>query len=155
MKKVEIEIPDDCILVQEGDKYVIKKDKPRSWEEFCERYPVIRNEYFISSYNGLIYKSNGYPRNVANKNYCTSEEEAEAFLALMQLRRLRKAWVGDWKPGTEEKYGVIYYSNILKCFTTEFGIFDTPGPLSFPTEEIAEEFLSYFKDLCETAKILL
>lgn len=25
MKKIEIEIPDDCTLIQEGDKYIIKK----------------------------------------------------------------------------------------------------------------------------------
>ena len=73
----------------------------------------------------------------------------------MQLRQLRKAWVGDWNPGTEKKYGKIYYSSLFGYFNTGFAIFDNPGPLTFPTEEIAEEFFSYFKDLCETAKILL
>lgn len=29
------------------------------------------------------------------------------------------------------------------------------GPLSFPTKEMAAEFLNCFRDLCETAKILL
>jgi hypothetical protein len=32
-----------------------------------------------------------------DRNLCSSREEAEAFLALMQLRQLRKAWVGSWE----------------------------------------------------------
>lgn len=154
MKKIEIEIPDDSILVQDGDKYVIKRvNRPRTWEEFCERYPVTSNEYFINGCDSCIYECTGYPRNAkADKNYCTSEEEAEAFLALMQLRQLRKAWVGDWNPSGDNFYAII--------FSIETGLkigeyASTYRALSFPTPEMAREFLDYFKDLCEKAKILL
>ena len=155
--EVKIQIPDNCELIKDGDTYIVKEkdNKPRTWEEFCENYPITSEEYFIG-YNCFIYEYDPGPRNVEeDRNCCTSEEEAEAFLALMQLRQLRKAWVGDWNPGTEEKYSKIYYSSLNKDFNTGFAIFDNPGPLTFPTEEMAEEFFSYFKDLCETAKILL
>ena len=158
MKKIEIEIPDDSILVQEGDKYVIKKtDRPKSWKEFCDNYPIPPSEYYIDDQSMVIPKTmNGTFRDViVDRNSCTSKEEAEAFLALMRLRQLRKAWVGDWNPGTEEKYGKIYYSNLFGYFNTGFAIFDNPGPLTFPTPLMAYDFLGCFKDLCKTAKILL
>lgn len=156
--KVKIQIPDNCELIKNGDTYIVKEkknDKPRSWEDFCRNYPITSEEYYIDE-DSYIYQCNSCSRKVEeDRNSYTSEEEAEAFLALMQLRQLRKAWVGDWNPTTDKKFGIIYYSNLTKCFTTEFGIFDTPGPLSFPTEEMPKEFLECFKDLCKTAKILL
>ena len=143
MKKIEIEIPDDSILVQEGDKYIIKKaDKPKSWKEFCENYPIPLSEYYIDNQSMILPKTMGgtFRDIIVDKNVYVSKEEAKAFLALTQLRQLRKAWVGDWNPGTEKKYGKIYYSNLLGCFNTSFAIFDNPGPLTFPTEEMTEEF---------------
>ena len=156
MKEVKIQIPDNCELVKDGDNYVIKEMKqnpPRTWEEFCEKYPLTAKEYYISSY-GMICPISA--ANIGNeridKNWCASKEEAEAFLALMQLRQLRKAWVGDWEVSARESYGVIY-----SCCNNPTADINTTSrrTLSFPTKEMAEDFLSCFKDLCETAKILL
>lgn len=158
--EVKIQIPDNCELIKDGDTYIVKEkkknDKPRTWEEFCENYPLRKDEFCISGggiikqvYSLIIGKNRTY------KNWCTSKQEAEAFLALMQLGQLRKAWVGDWNPEIKKKYGIIYYSNLIRCFNTDFGIFDTPSLLTFPTKGMAEDFLNCFKDLCETAKILL
>ena len=48
------------------------------------------------------------PRNsILDKNICISKEETEAFLALMQLRQLRKAWVDDWEPYPFKSYSAI------------------------------------------------
>ena len=40
--EVKIQIPDNCELIKDGDTYIVKEknDKPRSWEEFCRKYPV-------------------------------------------------------------------------------------------------------------------
>lgn len=158
MKKIEIEIPDDCILVQDGDKYIIKKEilKPRSWEEFCKRYPVKDTEYYIDS-NSIIHNCGNHSRNkILYKNMCTSKQEAEAFLALMQLRQLRKAWIGDWiQPGSNSQIGFITYSFNRRKLVTDYGYTWRNSVLSFPNREMAQEFLDCFKDLCETAKILL
>lgn len=157
MKKIEIEIPDDCILVQEGDKYIIKKkeSKPRTWEDFCRNYPITSEEYYIDE-DSYIYQCNPSSRRVEeDRNSYTSEEEAEAFLALMQLRQLRKAWVGNWDFETSAKK---YACNIVYLKSKGIVIentLDVSHPLNFPDTQIAEEFLTSFKDLCETAKILL
>lgn len=90
---------------------------------------------------------------MGDKNLCTSKEEAEAFLALMQLRQLRKAWVGNWKPVNNKSYTAISATASDRIETWEF--INTSKPLSFPTKEMAKDFLDCFQGLCETAKILL
>ena len=156
MKEVTIQIPDNCELVKDGDNYVIKEMKqnpPRSWEEFCERCPKKMGEAFISSTSEIfVYDLPSIRADKRDKNVCSSKEEAEAFLALMQLRQLRKAWIGDWEVHARESYGVIY-----SCCNNLTADINTTGrrALSFPTYEMAKDFLNCFRDLCETAKILL
>lgn len=157
MNEVKIQIPDNCELIKDGDTYIIKKKKqepPRSWEEFCEGYPVKKQETYIGT-DGQIHGVITELSVREYRNWCTSKEEAEAFLALMQLRQLRKAWVGDWKQPTNTAIGVIHYwlsKDEVQCY---LGTYLINRPLSFPTLEMAEEFFNCFKDLCETAKILL
>lgn len=156
--EVKIQIPDNCELIKDGDTYIVKEKKqkpPRSWEEFCERFPRIKGEYYIESNSAIEQVTNvNRPRCDENdKNICISREEAEAFLALMQLRQLRKAWVGGWEPLVgKETFGVIHpLNNELRVATN----LSCGRSLYFPTCEIAEDFLNCFRDLCETAKILL
>ena len=158
MKEIKITIPDNYVLIKDGDTYIVKEKKqkhPRSWREFCKNYPRTTNEYFIG-YNSSIDKILGtsIPRDAEqDKNICASKEEAEAFLALMQLRQLRKAWVGDWKPTEKERdYGII----AAKDGSLEISCYDSlHRNMLFPTEAMAKDFLNCFRDLCETAKILL
>lgn len=157
--EVKIQIPDNCELIKDGDTYIVKEKKltpPRSWKEFCKNYPITSKEYFING-NSYIYQCNSCRREVeGDRNSCTSEEEAKAFLALMQLRQLRKAWVGDWKqPNSHSIVYVIKYDLDTNKVRLASGNFWGSCTLSFPTLEMAKEFLNCFKDLCETAKILL
>lgn len=156
--EIKINIPDNCELIKNGDTYIVKEkkdNKPRSWEEFCERYPVKRGESYIMVGADRIFTTDeNYDDKRLGKTWCTSKEEAEAFLALMQLRQLRKAWVGDWN---YEISSQNYIPSIV--YVKKSGIIITESiynnVLSFPTKEMAEEFLTCFKDLCKTAKILL
>lgn len=80
-------------------------------------------------------------------------ERLEEVNDLMQLRQLRKAWIGDWEPSGDNEYYAIVY-----IFKSGFriGLYeDINKSLSFPTREMAKDFLSCFKDLCEKAKTLL
>jgi len=156
MKEVKIQIPDNCELVKDGDSYVVREKKqnpPRSWEEFCKRYPKQLGEVKIdSACNMYEIEKNTMRHSHADRNIYTSKEEAEAFLALMQLRQLRKAWVGDWEIAARESYVVIYTC----CDNLTVDINATSRRcLSFPNKKMAEDFLSCFRNLCETAKILL
>ena len=69
----------------------------------------------------------------------------------MQLRQLRKAWVGDWEITNQPYYCIIP----SKTKITVLAGSSLLRSLSFPTKEMAEDFLDCFRDLCETAKILL
>ena len=88
--EVKIQIPDSCELIKDGDTYIVKEkknDKPRSWEEFYKRCPKKMGEAFISSTSEIfVYNRPSFKDEKRDKNLCSSKEEAEAFLALMQLR---------------------------------------------------------------------
>lgn len=162
MKDITITIPDNCELIKDGNTYVVREKKqvpPRSWREFCENCPRTANEYFIGydSSIGQIFNT-PCPRDAEHdKNICSSKEEAKAFLALMQLRQLRKAWVGDWEPDGMTDFSAIRHdisygrSNVIASENYHY----QTRTLSFPTKEMAKEFLECFRDLCETAKCLL
>ena len=165
MNEVKIQIPDNCELIKDGDTYIVKKKKklqkkepPRSWEEFCKNYSRTTNEYFICGDSSIDQVLNtDSPREIeCDKNICTSKEEAEAFLALMQLRQLRKAWIGDWNPTSETKlFAWIETSHCHYKTYVNYGTQECSRVLSFPTRAMAEDFLNCFKDLCEIAKPLL
>lgn len=41
--EIKIQIPDNCELVKDENTYIVKEKKlspPRSWDEFCEKFPV-------------------------------------------------------------------------------------------------------------------
>ena len=156
MNEVKIQIPDNCELIKDGDTYVVKEKKqnpPRSWEEFCKKYPLKQGEAYIDPNSRIDVADYKCSRNISDsKNWCASKEEAEAFLALMQLRQLRKAWVGDWEPSGYFYCAIVYdIKEGLKIVFCE----KVNKSLSFPTKEMTEDFLYYFRNLCETAKILL
>lgn len=133
-----------------------KQGLPRSWEEFCKKYPVKRGESYILSSTDSIFTTPEDFNVRTGKCWCTSKEEAEAFGALMQLRQLRKAWVGDWEPTSETKlFAWIETSHIHHKTYINYGTQACGRVLSFPTFKMAEDFLNCFRDLCETAKILL
>lgn len=157
--EVKIQIPDNCELIKDGDTYIVrekKNDKPRSWEEFCEKYPVkVGESYIMSGADKIFTNEDNYDSKRLGKTWCTSKQEAEAFLALMQLRQLRKAWIGNWEQPINAPIGVIHYWLPKDSVQCSFASYNINRHLSFPTLEMAEEFLACFKDLCETAKILL
>ena len=158
MNEVKIQIPDSCELIKDGNTYVVKEKKqgpPRSWEEFCKRYPVKRGEAYIAT-SSNIYSAYYDFKERYSKSFCVSKEEAEAFLALMQLRQLRKAWIGDWNPTSETKvFAWIETSHIHYKTYVNYGTHECSRVLSFPTKEMANDFLNYFWDLCVIAKPLL
>lgn len=160
--EVKIQIPDNCELIKDGDTYIVKEkksdNKPKTWEEFCKSYPVKDTEYFIDG-NSNIRRSCTFgitSREVSgDKNLCSSKEEAEAFLALMQLRQLRKAWIGDWEQKKIGTAAVILYNINKDKIIVDYDTTWISSPLSFPTQLMAYDFLGCFRNLCETAKILL
>lgn len=127
---------------------------PRTWQEFCNDFPVKRGEsYIMPSTDSIFTAPEGYNGDRLGKTWCVSKGEAEAFLSLMQLRQVRKAWVGDWEPIEDSFYWGIYKHTTIGV--TVGRVLTWNPALTFPTEEMAKDFLNCFRDLCETAKRLL
>lgn len=168
-KELKITIPEGFEIDKENSSFeriVFKKKdtKPRSWEEYCDKF---KGQFYYIQDNRDNIATSFVPNGLvsAYKNYVPSKELAEAFLAMMQLMSLRQDWIHkwsiesgmtddwkpDWKNGNETKYCLIHVKNIIKI--CDFYIAN--HTLSFPTEEMAEDFMNCFKDLLEIAKLLI
>lgn len=164
MKELKITIPENQeIDWQESAKqkkivFKPKAFKPKSWEEYCNN--TKHSGYYIGRDSEIAYTENNdfYLNDDFDKNLLPTKKLAQSFLALMQLMSLRQAWIGDWKPdhymNMASNWGIEYEPN-PGMFSIENHCRTNGGGLTFPTKEMAEEFLKCFKDLIEEAKILL
>lgn len=74
----------------------------------------------------------------------------------MQLRQLRKVWVGSWEqPDHSTMISAIIHQISDGRVVIMTGNFWNSLALSFPTRKMAVDFFECFRDLCETAKTLL
>lgn len=143
---VNFEVPEGYVIDQEEstkDRIVLKKSTiyPKTWEEFCKKNPNKEGECFIDE--DSIVKGYGGPqyRGEADKNLCKTKQEAEAFLALIQLKRLWYEYVDEYKDlYFHYKIYLIGTGWIVNC-SNKYSLF------SFPSQELAQEFLDNFKDL--------
>lgn len=128
-----------------------KKDKkPRSWEEHVQMYYMQDITRGFSATNFDVCNPRPY------YNRFTTANKAKAFCALGKLIQLKDAWVGgDWRPDwtsdKEYKWVIQYDSNDVHIYPS----FVVSRPLSFPTEEMATDFLNTFRNLIEQAKMFL
>jgi hypothetical protein len=125
---------------------------PRSWEEFCKRYPIKKDESYINSEGKILSFTTKTARRDWN-HICPSKQSAEAHLAMIQLEQLRNCWRQGWEPiwDISHKWCIRLWGNELGvgiiAYTSRF--------LTFPTKEMAEEFLKCFRDLIEKAGDLI
>lgn len=129
---------------------------PTSWEEFCEPNSMIDSEYYINNTSEISLCLGSYRESEKDKNLLETREDAEAILALIQLKRLRDAWwkILNYQPNwtdKKEKYCIILCNNKItieiRCFSNAF--------LAFPTQEYCNQFFDYFYDLILKAKPFL
>ena len=124
---------------------------PRSWEEFCDNYMIDDSEAFFDTCSEVCIADKTCRHSLYDRNMCPSKKSAEAHLAMIQLEQLRDCWRQDWKSSRKDtgfsikiaEKGLAVYS----YYSIEF--------LSFPTKEMAEEFLKCFRDLIEKAGDLI
>lgn len=136
-----------------------KKERklPKSWEEFCETYPIPFafaktktdfdpfQAYRVPYHNRLVD---------AMHEFTNDHATAEAVLALCKLILLRDCYNGDWVPdwdGPEPKYFIEFSEE--KIITDAYYTIQS-SPLFFKTEELRDEFLRNFRDLIEKLKPL-
>ena len=156
-KELRITIPENHeIDWQESakqEKIVFKKKKntkPRSWEEYLEL-----NTGFDGS--GIDWNCGGVQTTGLHHRgkAIVPTHLAQPFIAMMQLMSLRQAWIGDWTPDWNDETLVKW--NII-CLQNQVCLCDTiikSRVLSFPTKEMAGDFMDCFRILLEIAKPLL
>jgi hypothetical protein len=138
-------------------KPVIKERKlPKTWEEFCEMFPIKTGECYINDGSDLrkIKNKQIFRFSASDRNVLPDSATAEAVLALCQLIQLRNCYNGDWAPNWTDDYykfmiefkgGEIYCSVCIHL---------SLSPLYFKTAELRDEFLRNFRPLVEKLKPL-
>lgn len=148
---VNLEGKEYLLDVQKGEELGILKEKDtrcKSWKEFKSKY-FNNDGYFVNPTNNI--STNSFPIHTWNQ---LTPEEAIAIDAFSKLLKLRRDWIGDWNPNWNTKD--VKYS--IKCNCNELGIGASHWhsyTFSFPTKEMAIEFLKYFKDLFEQCKNII
>ena len=160
-KELKITIPEGYEIDKEKstfEKIVFKKKentKPRSWEEYLEL-----NTGFDGA--GINWNCGGVQTTGLHHRgkAIVPTHLAQPFIAMMQLMSLRQAWIGNWEPDWNEpdwndetrvKWNIICLQNQVCLCDTQIKL----RALSFPTIEMATDFMNCFKDLLEIAKPLI
>lgn len=138
------------------EEELTKVEFPTSWEEFCEQNSEVDCEYYINNTSEINLCLEAYRESKKDKNLLETQEDAEAILALIQLKRLRDAWwkALNYQPNwndEKEKYCIVLYSDEItfetRCFSNAF--------LAFPIQDVCNQFFEYFQDLIRKAKPFL
>ena len=133
------------------EKELTKTDLPKTWEEFCENYPVQSGECWLGSCDEIYKKT--YDKERIYKNWIPSRKSAEAHLAMIQLEQLRNCWRQGWvQTPTDTGYRIC---KLLTGGYTILSVGTLKYFLAFPTEKMAREFLECFRDLIEQAGDLI
>ena len=168
MKETRITPPKGCeiekVEIVDGVAVVtfIKKERklPKSWEEFCEMFPIMKEECYIKSldssivFNRMAYSTLPIERSaVFDKNVLPDRATAEAIIALCQLIQLRDCYNGDWVPDwSEDKVKStieVIEGSVRGTFGQSFGTL-----FYFETNELRDKFLRNFSTLIEKIKPL-
>lgn len=141
---------------QSNDRQIVlrKIGRPRTWEEYCEKMKG-KDSYFFNETLQEVRCSN-FGEKGAFVSEFVDDEDVEAIVAFSKLRKLRRYWIGknwkpDWKNDNVAKFTIITAENEI----SKGEHYKVNSSMSFPTEEMRDEFLDCFKDLLEQAKSLL
>ena len=132
-------------------KWYNSNDKPLSWEEYCRQNPIKAGDGYIDEISDINSIEGSRDRDEDDDVNVMSEYLCEAFLAYMKLIQLRNAWVKYCENGDEDEYLKIVYTDEKGFYGVRLG----KTGLSFPTLDMAKEFINIFKDLLEIAKPLI
>jgi hypothetical protein len=161
-KELKIVAPDGYEIDRENstlERIVFKKKPialPKSWEEFCSRYPRQIGESFITNDSSISCNTSCSTRfSSSDMNVLPNSDAAKQHRALMQLHQLRdcyrQGWVPNWEDGDAIKFAIRHVDGQLK---TGYGYFERKF-LAFPDMETSDLFLKNFKDLIEKAGDLI
>ena len=123
------------------EKIIFKKipENPKTWEEYC----TLMKGKTVYYTNCNTITASGFSD--AHDKFVT-KKRAEQFIALGMLLQLRDYWVKRSK--FEDAIGVFTWNEGVivtnKCDINEYA-------LTFPTQEMADKFITCFRDLIKQA----
>lgn len=127
------------------EKIIFKKipENPKTWEEYCSlmKGKIVHH----TNFDCIILQSFEDAHNMFS-----TKERAKQFIALGQLIQLRDYWVKHSK-----------FENAIGIFTWSVGGIVTHNcdindcALTFPTQEMADKFITCFRDLIKQASPLV
>ena len=163
-KETKITAPEGCeienVKIVDGVAVVTFREKkrklPKSWEEFCEMFPIKEGECYINEISVVSERDNGLNRlSDCDKSSLPDRATAEAVLALCQLIQLRNCYNGDWVPDwnneSQIKFVITFANNII---SNQYFSHSCSEILYFKSEEPRDEFLRNFRPLIEKLKPL-
>ena len=160
-RQIEISLDTAKRLYEQGGEYrdialtafkeheLIGDRLPKTWDEYCAKHGEDGDKIKASLNTAYM---------TINKHVFSDYKQAQAHIAMIKLHLLRDEYRQGWKPDWSDnyyKYGVKW--NIFprkKELIVTWRNYD-PLFLSFPTEEIAREFLTNFRELIEEAGDLI
>ena len=160
-RQIEISLDTARRLYEQGGEYrnialtafkeheLIGDRLPKTWDEYCAKHGEVGDK--IKASLNTAYTT-------INKYTFSDYKQAQAHIALMKLHLLRDEYRQGWKPTWTDKstkYGVVWNTLSEKKKLIVAWHSYAPLFLSFPTEEIAREFLSNFRELIEQAGDLI
>ena len=153
---IEIEVPDGKIAVWKDNNIIfedIESKLPKTWDEFCEQNKTNENEYYLDASSCIVETRIDERHKYTDRNILPNKQAAEQHLALMQLHQLRDCYRQGWIPSEYKVlFGII--RRIDGCLNVNRFMYASRF-LSFPSKEIAEEFLTNFRDIIERAGDLI
>lgn len=150
MTTITLEGKEYQIDIEQAKKLNLLKEKDsrvKSWGDFSKKY----DKAYVVDDTSAFHKE-------GNVFYVGSQltlHEAKAITAFSKLLKLRRDWIGEWEPdwtnNTTCKFVIGLVDKDIKMNVRNV----SARSLSFPTEQMAREFLETFLDLIEEAKILI
>ena len=139
--------------IEQAKKLNLLKEKDsrvRSWEEFVRKYDGFCG-YSYSTTANMITRLDPP---IYTRSQLTSHE-AKAIAAFSKLLKLRRDWIGEWEHDWSirgQLRGIVLVNHNRLTASASCTV---SHPLTFPTEQMAKDFLETFRDLIEEAKILI
>lgn len=140
----------DIALTAFKEHELIGDRLPKTWDEYCAKHGEAGDKIKASLNTAYM---------TINKYTFSDSKQAQAHIAKMKLHLLRDEYRNGWLPSWVDnsyKYGIRWdmINEKAKLAIAQYNVYDSYF-LSFPTYELADEFLTNFRELIEQAGDLI
>ena len=156
-RQIEISLDTARRLYEQGGEYrnialtafkeheLIGDRLPKTWDEYCAKHGEAGDKIKASLNTAYM---------TINKHVFSDYKQSQAHIAKMKLHLLRDEYRQGWKPN----YKVIQYKYAIEYVRScelAVDIYQTSHFLSFQSRELADMFLTNFRELIEEAGDLI